>query len=295
VSDPLYANNPDIVYTRHAYHDVAVGNSSSWDASWGSFKGQYPLYYGEWALLSNTAYPYQCQSATPTNADQKVIDFMNYMYRNGINWTAWQFDSPYLIQNHTTFTPTNLDDPNNPWVCNTTTSTAGMGTLVYLELLSLASGANLTESANYNGSTASVTLNGHDQTASYALPVLATNTYMLSSSAGWHLTITSTQFTNAGNPSIKLSPYASQVANVNMGCIADSNAQIVCSHLTNNITYPLLVPAGDSASAVSFFKASPYTAMGTFSITPSINVQIPGNAYAGVYTSTITLAVISGP
>jgi hypothetical protein len=305
-SNPAYTSNvndPNIVYTRHAYSDVASGISSTpckgkpptWDASWGSFKGQYPLYYGEWALLPNTVYTYQCKGATQANADQKVIDFMNYMNQNGISWTAWQFDSPYLIQDHTNFTPTNLDDPNNPWVCNNAASTAGMGTLVYLDLLSLAQGANLTESGNFNSATASIQLNGHDQTTNYTLPVLATNSNMPTASAGWHLTISSTQFTNVSNPSMKLSPYASQIVSLSTGCVADNNGKIVCTHLVNNITYPLLIPAGNTASAVSFFQASPYTTMGTLSVTPMINVQIPGNAYAGVYTSTITVAAVSGP
>jgi hypothetical protein len=221
------------------------------------------------------------------------------MNQNGINWTAWEFDSPYLIQDHSSFTPTGLDDPNNPWVCNSTTSTAGMGTLVYLYLLSLANGSNLSESGNFNSATTSAQLNGHDQVVSYPLSITLTNmfisTSVLTPNAGLHLTISSTQFTSTSNPSIKLSPYASQIANVNMGCTKDIDLQVVCSHLTNNITYPLLVPAGDSASAVSFFQANPYTTMGTFSITPTINVQIPGNAYAGTYSSTITVAAVSGP
>ena len=298
----LNVNDPNIVYTRHAYRDVSYGSSTcngktiTWDASWGSFKGKFPLYYGEWALLPNTVYPYQCQGATQANADQKVIDFMNYMNQNGINWTAWEFDSPFLIQDHTNFTPTNLDDPNNPWVCNNTTSTAGMGTLVYLYLQSLANGANLTESGNFNSATASIQLNGHDQTTSYTLPVLATNSNMpTSASAGWHLTISSTQFTNVSDPSLKLGPYASQIVSLNAVCVADSNAEIVCTHLVSNITYPVLIPAGDAASAVNFFLASPYTTMGILSVTPTINVQIPGNAYAGVYSSTITIAAVSGP
>ncbi|MDX6451745.1 MAG: hypothetical protein QOH16_1794, partial [Gaiellaceae bacterium] len=29
--------------------------------------------------------------------------------------------------------------------------------------------------------------------------------------------------------------------------------------------------------------------------TPTINVAIPGNAYAGTYTSTVTLAAVTGP
>jgi hypothetical protein len=30
-------------------------------------------------------------------------------------------------------------------------------------------------------------------------------------------------------------------------------------------------------------------------VTPSIDVSIPGNAYAGTYTSTVTLAAVTGP
>jgi aryl-phospho-beta-D-glucosidase BglC (GH1 family) len=292
---PLTVIDPNIVYTRHAYRDVSFGSSTCngktimWDASWGSFKGQYPLYYGEWALLPNTVYPYQCQGATPANADQKVIDFMNYMTQNDINWTAWEFDSPYLIQDHTNFTPTNLDDPNNTWTCNTTTSTAGMGTIVYLYLQSLATDGNLTVSGNFNGATTSVQLNGHDQTASYSLSVLATN--MLTSGSAWHLTIASTRFTNTSNPSIKLSQSASQIVGVSVAC----NTASYCTQLINNTTYPILLPASNTPPAVSFLQANSYSGMGTFSVTPAINVQIPGNAYAGVYTSTITLAVVSGP
>jgi hypothetical protein len=35
--------------------------------------------------------------------------------------------------------------------------------------------------------------------------------------------------------------------------------------------------------------------MGKIDLTPTIQVAIPGNAYAGTYTSTITLAATAGP
>jgi hypothetical protein len=35
--------------------------------------------------------------------------------------------------------------------------------------------------------------------------------------------------------------------------------------------------------------------MGKVNVTPSVSVAIPGNAYAGTYTSTVTLAAVSGP
>lgn len=129
----------NIVYTKHPYSQVAVGTPTTWDAMWGYFKGTYPLYAGEWALLPNTKIPVQCQGATMQNANQKVKAFMNYMDQNSISWTAWQFAVKQLIMDRTTFTPTRLDDPNHPWTCNTPTAMAGMGAEVKQHLLSLPS------------------------------------------------------------------------------------------------------------------------------------------------------------
>jgi hypothetical protein len=35
--------------------------------------------------------------------------------------------------------------------------------------------------------------------------------------------------------------------------------------------------------------------MGRFTVTPTVNVSIPGNSFAGTYTSTVTIAAVSGP
>ncbi len=288
VAGNLRINDPNIVYTDHYYHQVTAETASQWTANWGSFWGKYPLYIGEWALLPNTAYPYQCQGATMANADQEAIAFMNYMDQYGINWTAWEFDTYYLIQDHTTFTPTRMDDPTNPWTCNTPSSTAGMGTVVKEHLISLAlNGGSLSETANSGGGLAAVTLNGKDQTASYSLPITLSDTR--TSAAGWHLTITSTQFSTSGANNYQLSQYASQIASVTAAC------STTCTSPTNGIAYPLTVPAGVGQLPISFYQAIPYTGMGTFTVTPTINVQVPSNTYAGNYTSTITLAVVSGP
>ena len=60
---------------------------------------------GEWALLPNPIdnAPYRCEGATMQNANQKVINFLNYMDQNQMSWTAWQFDVNHLILNRTTF------------------------------------------------------------------------------------------------------------------------------------------------------------------------------------------------
>ena len=88
----LYINDPNIVYTKHPYNQVASGTPATWDAMWGYFKGTRPLYAGEWALLPNTTIPVQCQGATMAGADKQVNSFLNYMQQNGISWTAWQFE-----------------------------------------------------------------------------------------------------------------------------------------------------------------------------------------------------------
>ena len=35
--------------------------------------------------------------------------------------------------------------------------------------------------------------------------------------------------------------------------------------------------------------------LGKVDVTPSIDVTVPGNTYAGTYLSTVTLAAVSGP
>jgi hypothetical protein len=35
--------------------------------------------------------------------------------------------------------------------------------------------------------------------------------------------------------------------------------------------------------------------MGKFTVTPTVDVTIPANTFAGSYSSTVTLAVVSGP
>jgi hypothetical protein len=69
-----------------------------------------------------------------------------------------------------------------------------------------------------------------------------------------------------------------------------------CTSPTNAIGYPLSVPAGGTApTAVKLFNSAANTGMGSFTITPTVQVSIPANTYAGTYTSTVTVASVSGP
>ena len=60
---------------------------------------------------------------------------------------------------------------------------------------------------------------------------------------------------------------------------------------SSGITYPLTV----TGTAAKFFNAALNSGLGTIDVTPTVDVSIPGNAFAGTYTSTVTLAATTGP
>src|SRR5262249_14512852 len=136
----------------------------------------------------------------------------------------------------------------------------------------------------------SVTLNGTDQTASYTLPISVTDSR--GSGAGWNLTVTSTQFSTGGGSPNRLAASASTINGVSATCGAGAS----CTDPTNTVRYPLGLPAGSPApTAVKFFNAALNTGLGKFTITPTVQVTVPANSFAGTYTSTVTLAIVSGP
>jgi len=141
-----------------------------------------------------------------------------------------------------------------------------------------------------NGSTAAIsdTLDGTDQSVVWTLPLTVVDAR--GSGAGWNLTVTSTTFNDGASHT--LATGASQMTAVSSSC----NGGGSCSNPTNSITYPMTVPAAASApAAVKLFNSASASGMGRFTVTPSITTTIPGNAYAGSYTSTWTVAAVSGP
>jgi hypothetical protein len=137
-----------------------------------------------------------------------------------------------------------------------------------------------------------VTLGGVDQTIDFTLPITVVDA--TGTGNGWNLTITSTTFSTGGGSPHTLSTGASTITGVTATCVSGST----CTSATNAITYPLAVPAGATAPTASkFFNAAVSSGLGKFTITPTIAVNIPANTYASAsgYSSTITVAVVSGP
>lgn len=176
----------------------------------------------------------------------------------------------------------------------------GAAALLTLGAPAAASAATATATANVQAGSLSlvtsatpsfgVTLDGSDQTGTYTVP--STVTDARGNSAGWNLTITSTQFTTGGSTPSTLPTDASSLTGVTNSC----NAGSTCRNPTNAITYPVTVPAGATApAAVKYFNAAVGTGKGKFTNTPSVNVLVPASSDAGTYTSTLTLAAVSGP
>lgn len=125
------------------------------------------------------------------------------------------------------------------------------------------------------------TLDGTDQTVTWS--GLFGIVDARGTGAGWNLTISSTTFSDGAGHSLA----AGTVTGVVGACHAGSS----CTAATNSITYPITL----GGTAAKFFDAAANTGMGKVDVTPTVAVAIPGNSYAGTYTSTVTLAAVSGP
>ena len=128
----------------------------------------------------------------------------------------------------------------------------------------------------------SATLAGDDQTVNYS-PALGL-VDARGTGAGWNLTMSATTFSDGASHTLA----AGTVTGATQGCHSGST----CTTATNSVSgYPLTL----SGTAVKFFNAAANTGLGKVDVTPTVQVAIPGNAYAATYTSTVTLAAVTGP
>lgn len=161
----------------------------------------------------------------------------------------------------------------------TTAVAALAGTYTATATVTGAAGLSLSLPA---GPTLTDTLDGTDQTATYA-PTLSV-VDARGSGAGWNITVAATSFSDGSGHT--LAP--GTVTSVSSACHAASTCTAATS---SGITYPLTI----TGTAAKFFNAASSTGLGKVDVTPSIDVLIPGNAFAGSYTSTVTIAAATGP
>ncbi len=108
--------------------------------------------------------------------------------------------------------------------------------------------------------------------------------------AGWHVTITSTQFKTTGGNTLPTT--ALTITTVSTACTASQ----ACVLPTNRITtYPITVPAGTTQpTAVTYFSAAAGTGTGDVTVTTTFSLTIPPGTAAGTYTSTLTETLVKG-
>ncbi|MDX6451514.1 MAG: hypothetical protein QOH16_1563 [Gaiellaceae bacterium] len=151
-------------------------------------------------------------------------------------------------------------------------------------------GATLT-ATSVGSPTFNLTLNGADQTPTYTLPVSVVDARGLAVGGGWNLTITSTTFNDGAGHTFPAA--ASTMTAVSTTCGASST----CTPPTNAVANTnLSVPAATVApAAVKWENAATATGLGTNTVSATIQVAVPANAFAGTYSSTATIAIVAGP
>ncbi|GCE14481.1 NHL repeat-containing protein [Tengunoibacter tsumagoiensis] len=109
------------------------------------------------------------------------------------------------------------------------------------------------------------------------------------SGVGWHVTITSTQFTTTDGKTLPTT--ATKITGVSAACTSGQT----CTVPTNSITYPITVPAASTAPVAStYYNAAGGTGTGDITITTTFSLTVPQGTASGTYTSTFTETLIKG-
>lgn len=143
-----------------------------------------------------------------------------------------------------------------------------------------------------------VTLDGTDKTSTYAINLDVNDP--TGTGAGWNVTMTSTTFTGPATGTVpnvgkSLATTASSVAaRPTTTCFTGTTCTVATDGTV--VTYAYAVPAGSTApTATKMYSAAVNTGLGRMTFSPSVSIAIPANTYAGTYTSTVTLALVSAP
>jgi hypothetical protein len=133
-----------------------------------------------------------------------------------------------------------------------------------------------------------LTLNGDDQTTSYQAQLQVVDARGLATGGGWNLTLGATQFSNGAGKTFPTN--ASTITTVTNACHSGST----CALPTNNVSNTnLAVPI--SPTTTKILNAATATGLGRIDVNVNVNVFVPANTIASTYTSTLTIAIASGP
>ena len=123
--------------------------------------------------------------------------------------------------------------------------------------------------------------------------------------AGWHVTMAATQFTNGSHvlPNTGTFSANGSLSSPSSAAIPTTTCAVAgaCTLPTNTTVFPVAITTGAGIGA-TIYNALAGTGVGQVLIGGSLNpnpigwwVHVPGNAFAGSYTSNLTLSVVSAP
>jgi hypothetical protein len=153
-------------------------------------------------------------------------------------------------------------------------------------------------------------VNGVDQTL--VDPTAADQVFLVNDATGiapgWHVTAAATTFATTGGTVHSLGNTGTFASNGSLTSMTSSTAPTAactsgstCTLPTDTTTYPVAITTGAAVTPVNLYDASAATGLGSVTIgAPGANavgwwLNVPSNTLIGVYTSTITLEIISGP
>jgi hypothetical protein len=154
----------------------------------------------------------------------------------------------------------------------------------HLALSETVTGGNLAFStAPTNPVLAGTALDGTDHSVTGTLPVNISDAR--GNGAGWKVQVAATPFTIAGTshtlPAAVLTPAATTT------CATD----VVCTTAANGVTDAVTL----SPAATTIQSAATDAGLGNQSAAPTFRVAVPGNSYAGTYSSNWTVSLTTGP
>lgn len=142
--------------------------------------------------------------------------------------------------------------------------------------------------SSLNSPSFSLTLNGDDQTATYQAQIQIVDARGLATGGGWNLTIGASQFSDGAGHTLPAS--AQTISSVTSGCRTGSTCTVPTNSVSNtNLAMPT------SPSTAKFLNAATATGLGRIDVNVNMSVSVPANTIAASYSSTLTVAVVSGP
>jgi len=169
---------------------------------------------------------------------------------------------------------------------------AAMAVTVYAETATVTVNGGTLSVTPANVTLSNVTLDGTDKTATSAYTL---NTWTAKDATGtgngWNVTIEATDFTGSGH-TIDISQtdqeFKIQIQDANITVIAGNTKP------TSSVTSLTAIPTA-GGTPLKIVSAAVNTGMGNYNIPPAFELEVPAETYAASYTSTITVAINSGP